>query len=166
MTCNIGPNQGLGKPTTGPEITLTYALMGKGKTRRRKTPSRLRAVIAINVANRAALQFKGHPNIPVAIKDASGGVFSKSTVQRIMDAKVGTSLEQLDGLARALDLAPYQLLMENLDARNPQVVKGAMVDDQALYRRIAREAVSEARALYETSPGVRRSSRAPKPKNP
>lgn len=152
MTRNIGPNQGLDKPTIGPECLLRYVPMGKGKTRRRKTPSRLRAVIAINVINRAVKVFPKHPNLPVAIKEAAGNSFSKSTVQRILDAKVGTSLEQLDALARALELAPYQLLIQNLDPANPQVAKGASVDEQQLYRKIAREAVKE--ALETTHPGI------------
>lgn len=132
--------------------------MGQGKTRRRKTPSRLRTVIAVNVATRAVVQFRDHPNIPMAIVEASGKAFSKSTVQRIMEAKVGTSLEQLDSLAKALDLMPYHLLLEDLDVKNPQVARGATFDEKEVYKiskAVAQEAV--AAALSRTSPGVKAS---------
>lgn len=105
-------------------------------------PSQLRKIIAKNVVERAAVQFNGHPNTPMAIKEAAGGnAFSKSTVQRIIAGSVGTSLEQLEALGRALDVAPYQLLMENFNARSPQVAKGAMVDEEAIYA--IRQAVRE-----------------------
>ena len=60
-------------------------------------------------------------------------------------------------LAKALELSQYQLLIPDLDPRNPQVVKGATLDEQALYRKIAMEAVKE--ALAETTPGLPKLSR-------
>lgn len=125
--------------------------MAKGKTRKRKIASKLRVVIASNVRNLARKLFKDHPNLPVAIKEASGNAFSKSTAQRIMEGKVGTSLEQLDALGKALEVAPYQLLITDLDPDNPQVAKGATADEQVLYKRIAREAAEE--VLSRSTPG-------------
>lgn len=152
MTFSLGPNQGFYKPTIRPVLKLRYGPMAKGLTRRRKIAGKLRAVIAANVKARAAVQFKTHPNVPIAIKDASGGAFSKSTVQRIMGGKVGTSLEQLEALGRALDIAPYQLLMENFDARNPQVAKGAMLGEEAVYA--IRKAVREELEDSKTRPKI------------
>lgn len=142
----LGPNLGFDKPTIRPKHKLGYLVMGSGAPRRKKTPSRLRAVIARNVKARAAIQFKGSPNVPVAIVNASGrdgDRLTKSHVQRIMAGDTSATLEQLEGLARALDLAPYQLLLEDLDAGNPQVSKGATIGEEQVYE-ISRKAAQEA----------------------
>lgn len=156
MHYTLGPNQGLRKPTTRPAVDIAYCPMAKGKTRRQKVPSTLRAVIAANVKARAKVQFKNSDNIPVAIAEASAGAptnkLIKSTVQRIMNGddakakdKTSATLEQLEGLAYALDLQPYQLLMPNLDVSNPQVAKGALPgEDRAYIRNEVREALKEA----------------------
>lgn len=153
----MGLNQGFVKPTTRPPRRARYVPMGKAKTRRKKIPSGLRVVIAVNVKRRAERQFKDHPNLPMAIRagtaEAESERISKSHIQKVLAGRTSVTLEQLDGLAKALDLAPYQLLIPGLDAANPQVVKGATVDEQELYRRIAKEAVKE--ALQQTSPGYK-----------
>lgn len=117
----------------------------------------MRAVIAANVKRRAERLFKGHPNLPVAIRngtaEAESERMAKSHVQKVLAAKVSITLEQMEGLAKALDLVPYQLLIPDLDPENPQVVKGATADEQKLYKRIAVEAVKE--ALQQTSPGYK-----------
>lgn len=134
--------------------------MGKQKTRRKKVPSPLRKVIAANVEKRAKKLFPGSKNLPMAIRNASAEAISermtKSHVQHILEGVSGISLEQLDMLAKALDLLPYQLLIQDLDPENPQIAKGATVDERELYKRIAKEtkdAVKE--ALTETNPGYK-----------
>lgn len=91
-----------------------------------------------------------------ASAEADSERMTKSHIQNILDAKSGISLEQLDMLAKALDLMPYQLLIQDLDPNNPQVAKGASVDEREFYKRVAREtreAVKE--ALTETNPGYK-----------
>ena len=121
--------------------------MAKAKTRRKKVASPLRQTIANNVAARAAVQFRDKPNVPMAIREAShpseAERIAKSTVQRIMAAQTSATLEQIEGLARALQLAPYQLLMPNLDPTNPQVARGAVVGEEQVYA-IAERAVKDA----------------------
>jgi transcriptional regulator with XRE-family HTH domain len=128
--------------------------MAKGRTRRKKVPSSLRIVIAENVRRRAEQVFIGATNMPVAIRmataDADSERMAKSNIQKVIAGKTSITLEQLDALARALDLSPYQLLIPSLDAKNPQLAKGATQDEQELYRRIAKEAVKE--ALQQTVP--------------
>lgn len=131
--------------------------MGKPKTRRKKVPSSLRRVIAANVFNRASRIFKEAKNLPMAIRNASADAESeriaKSHIQKIIAGKTSVTLEQLDGLAKALELSAYQLLIQDLDPDNPQIVKGATADEQELYRRIAKEAVKE--ALQMSNPGLK-----------
>lgn len=95
--------------------------------------------------------------------DAEADRVTKSTVQRIMAGEASATLEQLDRLAKALDLLPYQLLIPDLDPNNPQVVAGATMEEQELYRKIARQAALEALQHAQTSPGTvsRRPRRKP-----
>lgn len=132
--------------------------MGKAKTRRKKVPSDLRMVIAANVNALAKKVFKEATNLPMAIRQATADAeterMAKSNVQKVLAGKTSVTLEQLDSLARALEVAPYQLLIPALDPDNPQVAKGATLDERELYKviaqRAAREAVKE--ALQQTSP--------------
>lgn len=161
----VSPKLGRVKPPIGPASSLPYRVKGenvpKGTTRRRKTPSLLRGVIARNVAARARQVFPVSKNLPLEVRNASGtgsaDRLTLSHVKRIFRAETSVSLEQLEGLAKALDLAAYQLLLPELDARNPQVVRGATHAEVDLYRKIARE---EAEAvLSKTTPGL-----SPRPK--
>lgn len=117
--------------------------MGKGKTRRQKVASELRRTIAKNVVLRADYLYGEKTNIPQEIVDASHSTKSerlaKSLVQNIMEAKTGTSVDNLEKLASALHLLPYQLLLPNLDERNPQVAKGALPGEERAYGPKARK---------------------------
>jgi transcriptional regulator with XRE-family HTH domain len=161
MSQILGPNLGYVKPTIGPEESLALVCMGKGKTRRRKSPSPMRETVARNVLLRARIIFPLSKNLPQSIKERSADSnqdrLTLSHIKRILKSESSVSLEQLDKLAKALEISQYQLLIPDLDPRNPQVVKGATLDEQSLYRKIAREAVKE--ALAETTPGVSKLSR-------
>ena len=128
-------------------------IMGAGRTRRRKTPSLLRSVIAKNVTTRARRIFPVSKNLPMDIRKASGDHdlerLTKSTIQRIISAETSATLEQIALLAQALELSPYQLLIPDLDSANPQLAKGATADEQSLYMRIAQQAVKETLAARE-----------------
>lgn len=131
-------------------MTSISTVMGKAKTRRKKIPSLLRGVIAKNANARARVLWPASKNLPQSIRDASGVADAEklilSHVKRILKSEAGLSVEQIDMLAAALDLAPYQLLLPDLDPLNPQLVKGATAAEQALYKQIAQEAVAEALA--------------------
>lgn len=178
ITLTIGPSQGFYKPTIGPNFRLRYVLMGKGQTRKR-TPvaHHLRRIIATNARARASKIFEDHnkeppKNIPGAIWQASikaGHPLSLSNVKRVLNGdrdeidasqKLSVSVDQLNALALALDLLPYQLLMDGMDAINPQVAKGASDDEKQAY--VVREAVKQAvpsivkEYLEQTHPGTKR----------
>lgn len=137
---------------------------GMAQTRRKKVPSPLRKVIAGNVLARAAVQFKTSPNVALSIRTASHPTASErisvSHVRTIMKGRTSVTLEQLDALARALELQPYQLLFPRLDPENPQVAKGAAPGEDQVYgiQQIVKDATREAlaEALATTSPGRRK----------
>jgi hypothetical protein len=121
-----------------------------GKTRRKKVPSALRRVIAGNVIARAAIQFRESKNVALSIREASHPSererMAVSHIRRIMRGGTSITLEQLDGLARALEIQPYQLLLPNMDPSNPQVARGAVPGEDQVYgiaRKAAQEAVQE-----------------------
>lgn len=158
MTNSLSPNQGLVKPTTRPRLRLPLPPMAKGKPRRKKIASGLRRIIAANANALAKRVFRDAENVPVSIVEASKSAkvnaLIKSTVQRIMAGSTSATLEQLEALAHAFDVAPYQLLIPDLDAENPQIAKGATVEEHELYRRLVKSAVDE--ALSRTDPGHKR----------
>lgn len=125
-----------------------FSLSVMGRTRRPKVPSQLRKVIARNVLLRADALYGEKPNIPEAIVEASHPSkrerLARSLVQNIMAGKTGTSVDNLEKLARALELLPYQLLIPSLDAHNPQVAKGALPGEEKAYGPELKEAVREA----------------------
>ena len=133
-----------------------------GKTRRKKVPSILRKYIARNVELRADIQFPGTPNRVNAIREKSHASerekLSRSHIQNILAGKTSASLEQLEKLGRALDLMPYQLLLANLDAENPQVAKGAAEGEDQVYaiREAVKQGVSEALATTTPPKGQKR----------
>jgi hypothetical protein len=122
------------------------------KTRRKKVPSPLRTVIARNVELRAEVQFPDAKNRVTAIRDKSHPAerekLTRSNIQDILKARTSASLEQLDKLARALDLLPYQLLLANMDPQNPQVAKGAVPGEDQVYgiKQAVTDAVKDALA--------------------
>jgi hypothetical protein len=121
------------KPTSRLKRRIVSEDMAKTKTRRKKTPGELKHILARNklvrssVQNMLLLRNIPHSEIPSA------------------------SLEQLEGLAHALKIEPYQLLIPDLDPAHPQVAKIAeerrapppvMSKDQV--KEVAKEAVREA----------------------
>ena len=92
----------------------------------------MRRVVARNISGLAFLKYYGRDNIPLELAKDAG--VSKSTVQRIMAASVGPSVDAVESLARALDVQPYQLLLHNLDLRHPQTVRGATQSEAGVYR--------------------------------
>jgi hypothetical protein len=150
------------KPTSRLKRRIVSEDMAKTKTRRKKTPGELKHILARNARARAEIQFKGAKNKVVAIVEASGGAkvnkLVRSSVQNMLLLRniphseiPSASLEQLEGLAHALKIEPYQLLIPDLDPAHPQVAKIAeerrapppvMSKDQV--KEVAKEAVREA----------------------
>lgn len=71
-------------------------------------------------------------NKPGAVAKDAG--VSLSTVQRIMSAQVGASLDNIEAIANVFDLSAYQMLIPELDVSNPQIVHGASKAEERAYR--------------------------------
>lgn len=95
----------------------------------------MRQVLAQNLENLLAYHYSDYPNITSRMKalQAEHGI-PWTTVQRIIKRENGGNLETLESVALAFQLSPYQLLLPSLNAKNPQVVRGATKDEQRLYR--------------------------------
>lgn len=104
------------------------------KPKRRKIAGFMREIVAANLAGLVARDYPHLPNLTQqqkALAEKAGVSFS--TVQRIMGKTVGATIDNLEQIAMAFDLSPYQLLIPSLAVTNPQVVKGATKEEQRLY---------------------------------
>jgi hypothetical protein len=81
----------------------------KGKRKTPKTPGLLRWVVAENIKHRMADVYHESPNRTLSL--ARDSRVSHSTVQRIVGAQTGASLDNLEAIAGALKLQTYQLLI-------------------------------------------------------
>lgn len=59
---------------------------------------------------------------------------SLSTIQRVLSKESGASLDNIEAIAAAFDVSVYQLLIPSLDILNPQVVQGAVKNEERMYR--------------------------------
>lgn len=83
--------------------------------------------------------YRENDNKPKALAKAAD--ISLSSVQRVMNAEVGASLDTLEQIAAVFDIAVYQLLLPNLDPANPQIVSGASAAERKWYRSLKNTAV-------------------------
>ena len=106
----------------------------KGKAKTPKTPGILRDVVADNIQALMNVNYRGSENKPLDLANDAG--ISLSSVQRILNKSVGASVDTLERISIALGVSVYQLLIPNLNPRNPQVVKGATKEEERMYRRL------------------------------
>lgn len=109
----------------------------KGKKKTHKAPGIMRKVVARSVRKLMEHHFAESPNRPKSLAIRAG--ISLSSVQRVLAADNGANIETLEAIALALDVSPYQLLIPNLDVKNPQVVKGATEAEHRFYRAVERK---------------------------
>ena len=96
----------------------------------------MRVVVGANVARLLDHHYSHLPNVTARVKElAKDSGIGHGTVQRIMDRKVGASLDNIEALANAFSVSVYQLMLPSLDVRNPQVVKGATEEEKRMYSR-------------------------------
>ena len=77
--------------------------------------------------------FAESTNRPMDLAKKAG--ISLSSVQRVLSASAGASIDTIENLALALDVSPYQLIIPDLNISNPQVVNGASAAEKRLYAR-------------------------------
>lgn len=104
----------------------------KGRKKTPKVPGFMRHVLAGNVAALMKLHFMESRNRPKALA-AKAGV-SLSTIQRILEAKTGATLDNIESIAAVFELSVYQILIPELDVADPQIVPGALKNEERLYR--------------------------------
>lgn len=105
----------------------------------------MRSVLASNLERLLLHHYKEEPNKTARQKRlAREASVSFSTVQRVMDAEVGLSLDHIESVSRAFGLAAYQLLLPNLNVKNPQVIRGATKGEEEFYA-----SIREARAAAD-----------------
>ena len=104
------------------------------QTRKKKVPWIMRDILAANVKSLMEREFDGCDNKPMTL--AKKADVSLSTVQRLLNCEAGASVDTIEAVALALGCSPYQLLLPELDASNPQVVAGATAAEKRLYSRL------------------------------
>lgn len=104
----------------------------KGKTKRPKVAGFMRSILAFNTQLLMDKHYEKSSNKPKAL--AKDSQVRMSTIQRMLKAENGASLDTIEQVAAAFNLSAYQLLIPNLHISNPQVIKGATKDEERLYR--------------------------------
>ena len=106
----------------------------KGQKKTPKAPGVTRQFVARNVSRLLEYHYADLPNVTQrqkALAKDSGVGFG--TIQRIMKGEVGASIDNIEMVALALQVSVYQLVLANLDVKNPQIVRGADEDEKRLY---------------------------------
>ena len=106
------------------------------ETRRKKIPGIMRDILAINVKSLMDREFAESSSRPVALAKRAG--LSLSTVQRLLSAETGATIDSIESVALALGVSPYQLLIPELSPDNPQVLAGVTAAEKRLYSNIRR----------------------------
>jgi hypothetical protein len=108
----------------------------KGQTKRPKYVGFMRVMLAQNVRQLIDRHYKDSDNKPKALSKATG--LSLSSVQRVLSAETGASIDTIEVIANVFELSAYQLVLPNLDVENPQVVSGASAAERAMYAQFRR----------------------------
>jgi len=128
----VDPILGFNNPLMGLVLLDNSNTMNR-KKKIPKVPGFMRSILAENVAALMEVHFKDKANKPKALAKKAG--VSLSTVQRIIAQGTGASLDNIEAVAIAFDMSVYQLLLPALEVKNPQVVQGAMKNEELMYRR-------------------------------
>jgi transcriptional regulator with XRE-family HTH domain len=95
-----------------------------------------REILAANV--KALKQARGLSQTKIA--KMSGGAMDQTTVGRIERAEIATTVDMLDALGKAFGLSPWQLLTENLDCKNPPVLRETNHHEKELWGKLMESA--------------------------
>jgi DNA-directed RNA polymerase subunit L len=74
--------------------------------------------------------------------------FTQSTINRIVTGKQDPTTAQVEAIAAKCGLFAWQMLVPNLDAQNPPVLREANKAESALYERL-RQTIAELEELRE-----------------
>jgi methylphosphotriester-DNA--protein-cysteine methyltransferase len=124
----------------------------KGKTKQPKVAGFMRAVLAENLRRLMDQHYKESRNRPKALAQDAG--VSLSTVQRILSATVGATIDNIEAIAAVFHLSTYQLLLPSLSVMNPQIVQGATKEEERLYRNWRRAGPEALTHAHQTKTGA------------
>lgn len=95
-----------------------------------------------------------HPALNTLPKITAASGVSNGTLDRARRAAVAIRIDELESLAGAFGLEAWQLLLPDLDPKQPQTVHRPTEQEAALYRRIQRELerLGEMRGMASTRP--------------
>lgn len=92
----------------------------------------LRSLVGANISRLMQSRPKLNSNPKLGARSGIG----IATISRIINGETAATLDTLSRLAAAFDLAPWQLLVPNLDATNPQILQSISPKEADLYKRL------------------------------
>lgn len=140
MMPNTRPVYGFRQPALGSPFNLQSITTMSTTRRKSKVPGFMREVLADNVKRLMVRHYKESGSRPRALAKDAG--VSLSTIQRILAREVGATIDNIESVAGVFHLSAYQILVPMLDVRNPQIIKGATLDEQRLYRMLRQAKIS------------------------
>jgi AraC-like DNA-binding protein len=102
-------------------------------TRKHKSEGFMRHVLARNLRALADHHFPDETNKPKKLATITG--MSASQIQRILNAELGTSIDNMERLAAVFSLSVYQVTLPNLNVEHPQEIVGATKAEEVVYHR-------------------------------
>ena len=105
---SMRPNNGFSQPAFGLGTNLKSKPM-KGKPKKRKVGGDVRKTLAENIRELLQERYASSANRPKDLAKDAG--VTLSTVQRMMKAETGASVDNIETVAEALGFEPYMLLM-------------------------------------------------------
>lgn len=103
----------------------------------------LRAIVGDNLER----LMEKHPNLDSNPKLSERSGIGIATISRVINGQTAATLDTLGMLAKAFGLAPWQLLVPNLDATNPQILQSISPTEAGLYKRLRETIAREAEVL-------------------
>jgi transcriptional regulator with XRE-family HTH domain len=98
----------------------------------------LRSVVGANIARLMESRPTLNSNPKLSAKSGVG----IATISRIINGETAATLDTLSMLAQAFKVTPWQLLVPNLDATNPQILQSISPKEAELYKRL-RETIAK-----------------------
>ena len=107
-------------------------------TKSRKIPGFARNVVADNVKALMNHHYAGDANKPKRLAGASG--VALATIQRVMKADNGPSVDTVEAIASAFGLACYQLLIPGIDPTAPDEIAASHERERRMFAASRRKA--------------------------
>jgi transcriptional regulator with XRE-family HTH domain len=120
------------KPSVTWVQVLQAALGANNSIRSAQMPERSRKILADNLRK----IWQARPELGGQRRFAESHNLSEGTVSRARRGDVAVTLDTLDDIANALELHPWQLLIQGIDPANPPVLREPTEREAELYRQI------------------------------